>query len=169
MDIEQYKKLAFKNNTFELKAVEESLNESKMNAYQYLKQFQLDSTGYKRFDFKMQDIYRTNKVNHVWSFVPRRWLFFIDYEFINVGKRLDYKRSDLFEKDLSYTDISNNTTLFDSSFLVFVNGQLFTEGVKILCKEDKTYIIFICKEKELNTLTDNLNNISTLTIIYGKH
>ena len=172
MDIEQYKKLAFKNNTFELKAVEESLNESKMNAYQYLRQFQLDSTGYKRFDFKMQDIYRTNKVNHVWSFVPRRWLFFIDYEFINVGKRLDYKRSDLFEKDLSYTDISNNTTLFDSSFLVFVNGQLFTEGVKILCKEDKTYIIFICKEKpsdigfEIKDMLEYLENNVDVTIFF---
>ena len=88
MDLEQYKKLAFKNNTFEIKALEESLNDSKMNAYQYLRQFQLESTGYRRFDFNMQDIYRTNKVNHVWSYVPRRWLFFIDYEFINVGKPL---------------------------------------------------------------------------------
>ena len=172
MDLEQYKKLAFKNNTFEIKALEESLNDSKMNAYQYLRQFQFESTGYRRFDFNMQDIYRTNKVNHVWSYVPRRWLFFIDYEFINVGKRLDYKRSNLFEKDLDYNDVANNPNLFDSSFLVFVNGKLYTEGVKILCKEDKTYIIFICKEKPsdigftIQEMLDYLENNAQVTIFF---
>lgn len=172
MDIDQYKKLAFKNNTFELDSVEKALEESKMNAYQYLRQFQLDSTGYKRFDFNMQDIYRTNKVNHVWSYVPRRWLFFIDHEFINVGKRLAYKRSDLFEKDLDYNDIINNTTLFDSSFLVFINGKLFTEGIKILCKEDKTYVIFICKEKPsdvgfpISEMLDYINSNAKVTIMF---
>jgi hypothetical protein len=147
MDYKEFKYNALKNNTFNLKAVEKSLEESKMNAYQYLRQFQLDSTGYKRFDFGMQDIYRTNKVNHNWSYVPRRWLFFINHDFINVGKRLAYKRSDLYEKDLSYDDIINHPDLFESSFLVFIDGKLYTEGVKVLCKEDKTYMIFICKEK----------------------
>ena len=172
MDLEQYKKLAFKNNTFEIKALEESLNDSKMNAYQYLRQFQLESTGYRRFDFNMQDIYRTNKVNHVWSYVPRRWLFFIDYEFINVGKRLDYKRSTLFEKDLDYNNIINNPNLFDSSFLVFINGKLYTEGIKILCKEDKTFIIFICKEKpsdvgfKIQDMLEYIENNAQVTIFF---
>ena len=75
MDIENYnfRYNAYKNNTFNLKVVEETLDESKMSAYQYLRQFQLDSTGYKRFDFGMQDIYRTNNVNHKVIYVPRRW------------------------------------------------------------------------------------------------
>ena len=172
MDIEQYKRNAFKNNTFDLKAVELSLDESKMNAYQYLRQFQLESTGYQRFDFNMQDIYRTNKVNHEWSYVPRRWLFYIDYEFVHVGKRIDYKRSNLFEKDLSYDDIINNPRLFSSSFLVFINGELFTEGIKILCKEDKTYVVFICKEKPsdigftIQTMLDYLENNAKVTIFF---
>ena len=149
MDIEKYnfRYNAYKNNTFNLKVVEKSLDESKMSAYQYLRQFQLESTGYKRFDFGMQDIYRTNNVNHKVIYVPRRWLFYIDYEFINVGKRLAYKRSNVYEKDLSYEDIVNRTNLFDSTFLVFINGNLYTKGIKVLCKEDKTYIVFNCKEK----------------------
>ena len=147
MDYKEFKYNALKNNTFNLKAVEKSLEESKMSNYQYLCKFQLDSTGYKRFDYKMQDIYRTNKVNHNWSYVPRRWVYYIDHEFINVGKRIAYKRSPLYEKDLSYDDIINNPNLFDDSFLVFVDGKLYTEGIKVLCKEDKTYLIFICKEK----------------------
>ena len=144
MDIENYnfRYNAYKNNTFNLKVVEETLDESKMSAYQYLRQFQLDSTGYKRFDFGMQDIYRTNNVNHKVIYVPRRWLFYIEHDFINVGKRLAYKRSDVYEKDLSYDDIIARTNLFDSTFLVFINGTLYTKGIKLLSKEDKTYIVF---------------------------
>jgi hypothetical protein len=149
MDLNNYRFRyeAYKNNTFDLDIVEKSLEESKMSGYQYLRQFQLDSTGYRRFDFTMQEIYRTNNVNHIISYMPRRWLFFIEHEFINVGKRLAYKRSEWYEKDLSFTNIVERPDLFDSTFLVFVDGKLYTDGVRILCKEDKTYVIFICKEK----------------------
>lgn len=172
MDYKEFKYNALKNNTFNLKAVEKSLDESKMSGYQYLRQFQLDSTGYKRFDFGMQDIYRTNKINHNWKYVPRRWLFYIDHEFINVGKRIAYKRSALYEKDLSYNDVINHPELFDDSFLVFVDGKLYTEGVKILCKEDKTYMIFECKEKPnevgfpINDMREYLINNVNVSIIF---
>ena len=148
MDFDNYKFRydAYKNNTFDLDVLEKTLDESKMSGYQYLRQFQLESTGYKRFDFNMQDIYRTNNVNHNLSLVPARWVFFVDYEFINVGKRLAYKRSSLYEKDISFNDIIKRPDLFDSTFLVFIDGKLYTRGVKILCKEDKTYMIFFCKE-----------------------
>ena len=138
---------AYKNNTFDLDVVEKSLDESKMSGYQYLRKFQLDSTGYKRFDFGMQDIYRTYNINHKIVMVPRRWVFFIEHEFINVGNRLAYKRSNLYEKDLGFDQIISRPDLFDSTFLVFINGKLYTKGVKVLCKEDKTYIIFLCREK----------------------
>ena len=148
MDHENYKFRyeAYKNNTFDLNVVEETLIDAKMSGYQYLRDFQLVSTGYKRFDFDMQEIYRTYNINHIISMVPRRWVFFIEHEFINVGKRLAYKRSDLYEKDVDYNQIIQRPDLFDSSFLVFIDGKLYTEGVKILCKEDKTYIIFLCNE-----------------------
>lgn len=137
---------AYKNNTFDLDVLEKSLDESKMSGYQYLRQFQLDSTGYRRFDFKMQDIYKTCNVNHNVMLIPRRWVFFIDYEFINVGKRLTYKRSTFYEKDISFNEITKRPDLFDSTFLVFIDGKLYTNGINILCKEDKTYVIFYCKE-----------------------
>ena len=149
MDLDNYKFRydAYKNNTFDLDIVEKTLEESKMTAYQYLREFQLVSTGYRRFDFKMQEIYKTNRVNHSLTLIPRRWVFYVDYEFINVGNRLNYKRSTCYEKDLSFDDIINRPDLFDSTFLVFVNGILYTKGIHVLCKEDKTYLIFTCNEQ----------------------
>ena len=172
MDYKEFKYRALKNNTFNLEAVEKSLEESKMNSYQYLRNFQLDSTGYKRFDFNMQDIYRSCKINHKNSYIPRRWLFFIEHDFIHVSKRIAYKRSELYEKELSYDDVISHPDIFDSSYLVFVNGKLYTKGVKILCKEDKTYLIITCKEKPSNDgftiqeMRDYIQNNVKVTIIF---
>ena len=150
MDDKQFQYDAYKNNTFDFDVLEKSLELSKMSAYQYLYKFQLESTGYRRFDYKMADIYRTNNVNHVWSFVPRRWVYYVDKDFINVGKRITYKRSKLYEKDLSYNDIISNPQIFNFSYLVFIEGKLYTEGIRLLCKEDKTYVVFLCKEKPID-------------------
>ena len=174
MDLDKYKFRydAYKNNTFDLDVVEKSINDSKLSSYHYLRQFQLESTGYRRFDFNMQDIYRTNKVNHVYTLTPRKWLFYIDHEFINVGKRLSYKRSKLYEKELSFTDIMNRPDLFDSSFLMFINGTLYLRGINILCKEDKTYMVINCKEQpspEGITISDMRNfidNNAKVTIFF---
>lgn len=149
MDKENYKFRydAYKNNTFDLDIVEKSIEESKMTAFQYLRKFQLESTGYKRFDFKMQEIYRTNKVNHTYTLVPRKWVFYLEHEFINVGKRLAYKRSELYEKELSFDIIKDRPDLFDSTFIIFINGVMYIRGINILCKEDKTYLVINCKEE----------------------
>lgn len=143
----QFRYDAYKNNTFDLNIVEKSIEESKMSAFQYLRKFQLESTGYKRFDFGMQEIYRTNKVNHTYTLVPRKWVFYLEHEFINVGKRLAYKRSELYEKELSFDIIKDRPDLFDSTFIVFINGVMYIRGINILCKEDKTYLVINCKEE----------------------
>ena len=172
MDRYQFRYNAYKNNTFDLDTVEKSIEESKMSAFQYLRKFQLDSTGYRRFDFGMREIYRTNKVNHTYTLVPRKWVFYLEHEFINVGKRLAYKRSELYEKELSFDDIKNRPDLFDSTFLLFIDGTLYLRGIQILCKEDKTYLVINCQElpsKEgitIDAMRKFLENDARVTIYF---
>ena len=172
MNDKQYKVNALKNNTFDVDAVVKSLEESRVNSYQYLKFIQSELTRYKRFDFKMQDIYRNNNINHKWSYVPRRWVQYIEYDFIDVSQRLAYKRSPYYEKDLSYNTVINNHKIFTNSFLVFIDGDLYTEAVNILCKEDKTYVIFICKEKPsdvgipIDKMLDYIERNVNVTVIF---
>ena len=168
----QFRYDAYKNNTFDLDTVEKSIEESKMSAYQYLRNFQLVSTGYRRFDFKMQDIYRTNKVNHDYKLVPRKWVFYLEYEFINVGKRLAYKRSELYEKELFFEDVVARPDLFDSTFIVFIDGKIYLRGIQILCKEDKTYLVINCDEQpskdgiNIRDMREFINNNVNITIYF---
>ena len=142
-----FKRDALSNNTFNLKAVEESITQIQMSSFKYLHQVQLDMTGYKRFDFKMQDAQRSNTINHIFSLVPRRWVLYVPGDFIHESKRLSYRRSAFYEKEIKYDDTLNTRNVFESTFLVFIDGKLYVDGARILCKEEKTYCIFNLKEK----------------------
>lgn len=142
-----YRYEAVKNNTFNLDTVEKSILDSQMSSFKYLYNFQLESTGYKRFDFKMTDMQRSNTINHLFRLMPRRWVLYIEDDFIHEGKRLTYKRSSLYEKEITYLDTLNNRNVFSSTFLVFIDGKAYFEGVNLICKEDKTYMVFNLKEK----------------------
>lgn len=144
-----FKRDALKNNTFDLKAVEEAINNIKKSSFHYLHQVQIDMTGYKRFDFKMEDVVRSNTINHVFRLMPRRWVLYVPDDFIHEGKRLEYKRSEFYEKEIDYDTTLKNRNLFTNTYLVFIDGKLYFEGVNILCKEDKTYCIFNLKEKPM--------------------
>lgn len=144
---EQFKRRALSNNTFNLEAVVDSINQIQMSSFRYLHQVQIDMTEYKRFDFKMQDAQRSNTINHIFSLVPRRWVLYVPCDFIHEGKRLSYRRSKFYEKEIGYDDTLNNRDVFHSTFLVFIDGKLYFEGANILCKEDKTYCVFNIKEK----------------------
>lgn len=142
-----FKRDALSNNTFDLEAVEESIAQIQMSSFRYLHQVQLDMTGYKRFDFKMQDAQRSNTINHIFSLVPRRWVLYVPGDFIHESKRLAYRRSKFYEKEIEYDDTLNTRSVFESTFLIFIDGKLYVDGANILCKEDKTYCIFNLKEK----------------------
>lgn len=142
-----FKRDALSNNTFNLEAVVDSINQIQMSSFRYLHQVQIDMTEYKRFDFKMQDAQRSNTINHIFSLVPRRWVLYVPCDFIHEGKRLSYRRSEFYEKEIGYDDTLNNRDVFHSTFLVFIDGKLYFEGANILCKEDKTYCVFNIKEK----------------------
>lgn len=138
---------ALKNNTYSLDAVEKAVNHIQMSSFHYLHQVQIDMTGYQRFDFNMSDVKRSNNINHVYRLMPRRWVLYVPGDFIHEGKRLDYKRSKYYEKEIDYDTTLNDRNIFTNTFLVFIDGKLYFEGVNILCKEDKTYCVFNIKEK----------------------
>lgn len=145
-----FKRDALKNNTYSLETVEKSINDIHMSSFHYLHQVQIDMTGYQRFDFRMSDVKRSNNINHVYRLLPRRWVLYVPGDFINEGKRLDYRHSKFYEKELNYETTLQNRNIFTNTYLVFIDGKLYFEGINILCKEDKTYCVFNLKEKPLD-------------------
>lgn len=129
------------NNTFGLTEIEETLNEVKSNSFNYLYKLQLDLANTFRFNFHMSDLKMMQKINNTTLHYPRKYVLFVDKNFISSEKRSLYMHSDFYDKELSIFDTAKNSDLFDYTYMVFVDGK-FMDTINILCKEDTTYIIF---------------------------
>lgn len=137
---------AIMNNTYSLKPVEEAMNELIITSFDYLYELQNHNIGYKRFDFKMSELLRSNTINNVLTYYPRKYTCFVNENFISENRRLTFKRSKFYNKEISFYDTIENPEIFSFSFVMFVDGLFFLDGVNILCKEDITYFIFNIKE-----------------------
>ena len=139
---------AVMNNTYSLKAVEDSMNELIVTSFDYLYELQNHNIGYKRFDFKMSQLLRSNTINNVLTYYPRKYTWFVNENFISENRRLTFKRSKFYNKEITFYDTIENPEVFSFSFVMFVDGLFFLDGVNILCKEDITYFIFNIKETD---------------------
>ena len=139
------------NNTFNIDAVGKALNDIQISSFQYLNEIQMKNTGVKRFDFKMSELLRTNRIDHDIHFYPRQWVYNISENFISINKRLDYKKSEFYNHCITFNDTLNNTDIFTNTFLLFIDGKIMNNAVELFCREDKTVIIFKVNEKP----TDN--------------
>nr|DAH85715.1 MAG TPA: hypothetical protein [Caudoviricetes sp.] len=142
-----FKRDALSNNTFDFETEIKAIEECKLSSFQYLYQLQKEMTRYKRFDFHMMDLQRSDRVNHKLSLAPRKWVLYVPGDFLDDDDRLRYRRSKFYDKQISQDDTLNNKDVFTNSYMVFVNGELCMDGVNIYCKEDRTYLVFNIREK----------------------
>ena len=152
------------NNTFNLEAVEKALNDIQISSFQYLNEIQMQSTGVKRYNFKMNEITRSNRIDHDMHFYPRKWVYNIQDNFISESKRLEYRKSSFYNKFITFEDTLKNTDIFSSTFLIFIDGKIMNDAVEIFCREDKTVVIFRINERpgdtgiDKKTFEDMVNN-----------
>ena len=152
------------NNTFNLEAAEKALNDIQISSFQYLNEIQMQSTGVKRYNFKMNEITRSNRIDHDVHFYPRKWVYNIQDNFISESKRLEYRKSSFYNKFITFEDTLKNTDIFSSTFLIFIDGKIMNDAVEIFCREDKTVVIFRINERpgdtgiDKKTFEDMVNN-----------
>jgi hypothetical protein len=134
-----------KNGSFNLSIIEQVLEEAKLNSYNNLYKFQLDLISIRRFDLQMQDLKLMTNLDKKTRQYPRKYVGVINGDFINPRKRLLYKRSSFFNKEISAFDVAKNPDIFSSTFLTFIDGK-FVDSVKIIPREDKTLLVISIKE-----------------------
>ena len=132
-----FKRDALSNNTFDFETEIKAIEECKLSSFQYLYQLQKEMTRYKRFDFHMMDLQRSDRVNHELSLAPRKWVLYVPGDFLDDDDRLRYRRSKFYDNQISQDDTLTNKDIFTNSYMVFVNGELCMDGVNIYCKAEK--------------------------------
>lgn len=131
-------KNAMMNNTFDLNVLEEVLFSIKAQSFGQLYESQLATAGYKRHDFRMSDL---KKISRAETIYPKKYVYHLETDFINEQKRLEYRRSKFFGKEISVSDIPQNPNIFANAYMVFIDGR-FYDTINLKCDEDHTQIIF---------------------------
>lgn len=151
---------AEKNNTFDYRALCETLNLLKESSYNFLYGLQADLTGITRFDFNSSDLKKKNKSLYYYT---------IEFGFIDEPHRKRFYKSQYWNKRIKLSEISSNTDYFNNTFLCFIDGFL-VDNIEIQAEEDKTIIWFPIRSKKtdgisidlFNKVRDNSQNISIL-------
>lgn len=137
MTHEEYKKEAFSNNTFDFKALNESLKELNETSFNFLYNIQKDSIGFKRFDFKMSDFVKKDRFHYS---------LFVNTDFISKSKQNVYKGSKFYNEMISRDAISSNRDIFQYNYIAFINGKV-SKLFNIICNEEYTEFVLPIRSK----------------------
>lgn len=102
----------------------ELLHNMRDSNFLFQEDLQLDSVIIERHDLPISKFKRSiRQVNG--KFTARyKYTAYIDYQFINPQRKLALKRSGLLGREMTFYDISNNPSIFDKNYMIFIDGEL---------------------------------------------
>lgn len=102
----------------------ELLHSMRDSNFLFQEDLQLDSVIIERRNLPISKFKRSiRQVNG--KFTARyKYTAYVDYQFINPQRKLALKRSGLLGKELTFYDISNNPSIFDKNYMIFIDGEL---------------------------------------------
>ena len=141
------------NVTFDKDVLLDSLTEMKKRSYSYVTSVQKDLVGYHKFEFKMSD-FKSNTYSRTVMATTKRYVLNVPKQLIPTANKENYKKSDLFMKELSIKDIADNYKIFPYNFLIFIDGEIYT-NLKIVAADDMTRVVLTINNKNNNTGIDD--------------
>ena len=140
------------NVTFDKGVLLDSLTEMKKRSYSYVSAVQRDLVGYHKFEFRLCD-FKSDAYSRTNISTSRRYILNVAKQLIPTANKENYKKSDLFMKELSIKDIAKNYKIFPYNFLIFIDGEIYT-NLKIVAAEDMTRVILTINSKTDTTGID---------------
>jgi hypothetical protein len=141
-DLEITDDVLYANNTFSLRALNETLERLSLINFWSLYQTQRARLHMERFDIPFSEFKAVYRLAGEKSrdYYPRRYIAYMDYTFIRPELRKKYKRSELYGLALNQEQIASNSDIFRYNHLVFIDGDyIFT--TEVYPQESKTGII----------------------------
>lgn len=129
-----------KRNSFELKALDETLHELKEESFYNLYDNQRHLTGVHKVTIPFSSLQREVSESSMSSHQHVHYVTSIPYEFVYRSNRIAYRRSSLYKKEIDIHDISKNPQIFHRVPALFIDGY-FYDFIKILPDDDTTKII----------------------------
>jgi len=132
----------YTNNTFNLNALNETLERLSLINFWSLYQTQKVRLHMERFDIPFREFKPTYRLpgERGKDYFPKRNIAYIDYQFIHAELRRKFRNSEFFNKALNQETIAANPDLFRWNHLVFIDGN-YISTTEVYPMEAKTGII----------------------------
>lgn len=140
------------NTTFNENTLLDTLTEIKKRSYSYIESVQRDLVGYQKFDFKISD-FRLDRSSKTTFTTMKRYVLSVPKQLIPTSNKERYKKSNLFMKEISIKEIAQNYKIFPYSFLVFIDGTIYT-NLKLIIGEDVSRVILYLNS---NNVSDGID------------
>lgn len=113
------------NNTFNLNALNDTLERLSVINFWSLYQTQRSRLRMQRFEIPFKDFLSTKRLmgETSRSFYPKRHIAYVDYTFIEPELRKKYRNSDFYNLAINQDTISSNPDLFKTNYMVFIDGE----------------------------------------------
>lgn len=126
--------------SFDFKIMNDTLNELRINSFNFLNDAQKNLISYSRFDLTMSDL-REVRTSIGAAIGSRKFIGILDGAFLPGARSLEFKKSAFYNTELGISNIASNPELFTHVFLVFINGK-FYDNIKIYCDGASTRLVF---------------------------
>lgn len=141
-DVELQEDVLYTNNTFSLRALNETLERLSLVNFWSLYQTQRARLHMERFDIPFSEFKPILRLTGEKSkdYFPRRYMAYVDYTFIRPELRKKFKNSEFYNIAIDQVNIAANPNIFRYNHLVFIDGDyIFT--TEVYPQESKTGII----------------------------
>ena len=137
------------NNTFNLNALNDTLEKLSVTNFWSLYQTQRSRLRMQRFTIPFKQFLSTRRLmgEKRRSFYPKRYIAYIDYTFIEPELRKKYRNSVFYNVSVNQETISKNPDIFKFNYMIFIDGE-YISTTEVYPLESKLGIIIDIKTEK---------------------
>lgn len=158
---------AILNNTYDYSVLHDTLKNTWTNSYSYLYQLQKAYIEYEEKIYHSNDIDSRNvtDIGHLYVNKSYQACFDIDYDFIHVCNRDEFRRSRFYSSQFSFTDMVDNPNIFHKLPIILIDDSAIWDYKINL--QNNTFTISLPFDKEF--VLHPYRNENTNDLVYVDH
>lgn len=164
INLNDFLRNAFDNNSFNFNSMHLELKKTWENSFSYLDGLQKSYAGYESYPFISNDenARDNKKIGRLYLNNLNKVCFDMNYDFLNLTNRSEYKSSKFYHKKINIDDISNNPSIFNKLPIIMIDNKVIWD-YQIEFINNRTTVILPLQR---NFIIENSRRIDPEKFIY---
>lgn len=120
--------------------ISETLETLKARSFHHQVESQKEDVKFDRYDIDVEE-FKLRVVDPTANIIRKRFIAYVEFDMISRNRKIVYRRSKLYRKEVSIFDIKDNPDIFDYNFLAFLDGKL-VDFIHVIPSDTGTTVVF---------------------------